>query len=103
MAKSTQNADLNDSTIDRLGRDRLGELVDGIPGVVWLASGDPDSSNQRIDFVSPYVETMLGYSPREWLGTPNFWLSIVHPEDREHAAAVAAAAYAKGEPHTNQF
>src|SRR4030095_16231262 len=60
-------------------------------------------ASQRIDFVSPYVETMLGYSPREWLGTPHFSLSIVHPEEPEHAAAVGAGAYAKGEPHTNQF
>ena len=46
---------------------------------------------------------MLGYSVQEWLRTPNFWLSIVHPDDRERAAAVAADAFARGEAHTNQF
>jgi len=41
------------------------ELLDGIPGVVWEAFGQPDHHQQRIDFVSPYVETMLGYSVDE--------------------------------------
>jgi len=71
-------------------------LVDGIPGVVWEAYGQPDAAHQRIDFISPAVETMLGYSVQEWLGTPNFWLSIVHPDDRARAAARAADAFARG-------
>jgi PAS domain S-box-containing protein len=71
--------------------------------VVWEASGRPDATEQRIDFVSPYAETMLGYSVEEWLRTPNFWLSIVHPDDRAQAAAAAAQAFARGEAHTNQF
>jgi PAS domain S-box-containing protein len=79
------------------------DLLDSIPGVVWEASGQPDRDQQRIDFVSPYVETMLGYTVEEWLETPNFWLSIVHPDDREHAAKAAAAAYAAGASHTNRF
>jgi PAS domain S-box-containing protein len=79
------------------------QIINGIPGVVWEAYGQPDGSQQRIDFVSPYVETMLGYSVEEWLSTPNFWLTIVHPDDREQAAAVAATAFASGEPHINRF
>ena len=78
-------------------------LLDGIPGVVWEAYGRPDASQQRIDFVSSSVETMLGYSVEEWLGTPNFWLSIVHPDDRDRAARVAAEAFTRGETHVNQF
>ena len=36
----------------------------------------------EIDFVSYYVEEMLGYTVEEWLSTPNFWLTIVHGDDR---------------------
>lgn len=84
-------------------RDRALALLDGIPGVVWEAYGRPDAAEQRMAFVSPYVETMLGYSVDEWLATPNFWLTIVHPEDRDQAAAAAAAAFVRGDAHTNQF
>ncbi|HEX8117639.1 MAG TPA: PAS domain S-box protein, partial [Pyrinomonadaceae bacterium] len=64
-------------------RGRLKNLVAHVPGVVWEAWGEPDEESQRIDFVSDYVEQMLGYTVDEWLSTPNFWLSVVHPEDRE--------------------
>lgn len=81
----------------------LQELLGSIPGVVWQAWGEPDAANQRIDYVSNYVESMLGYSVDEWLKTPNFWLSIVHPDDRERAAAVAAATFESDAVGTNEF
>ncbi|HEY3027935.1 MAG TPA: MASE1 domain-containing protein [Pyrinomonadaceae bacterium] len=84
-------------------RQRLNNIVANVPGVVWEAWGHPDGAGQRINYVSDYVETMLGYSVDEWLATPNFWLSIVHPEDREQAARAAAATFASGKKGTNQF
>ncbi|HVG28180.1 MAG TPA: PAS domain S-box protein [Pyrinomonadaceae bacterium] len=74
-------------------RRRLRDLVANVPGVVWEAWGVPDEGSQRIDFVSDYVEQMLGYTVEEWLATPNFWLTIVHPEDRERAAREARAMF----------
>ena len=74
-------------------RQRLRNLVADVPGVVWEAWGDPEADSQRINFVSDHVEKMLGYSVDEWLRTPNFWLSIVHAEDRERAAAEAHAIF----------
>src|SRR5215207_6276268 len=71
-------------------RMRLGQMISSIPGVVWEAWGEPDSSRQRIDYVSDYVTPLLGYTPEEWTTTPNFWLQLVVPEDREAAARVAA-------------
>jgi len=82
---------------------RIADIVAHVPGVVWEAWGKPDASNQRTDFVSGHVEEMLGYSKDEWLSTPNFWLSIVHPEDRERAGAEAAAIFASGEGGTLRF
>jgi PAS domain S-box-containing protein len=84
-------------------RQRLKKIVASVPGVVWEAWGAPDAATQRIDFVSDYVETMLGYSVEEWLSTPNFWLSIVHPEDRERAANSAAVSFAEGEGRRLEF
>ena len=46
---------------------------------------------------------MLGYSEDEWLSTPNFWLSVVHPDDKERAAAEAAAIFASGKGGTSRF
>ena len=84
-------------------RRRVEDIVSHVPGVVWEAWGKPDAANQRIDFVSNHVETMLGYSEDEWLSTPNFWLTVVHPEDKQRAAAEAAAIFASGKGGSSRF
>nr|MDQ2996721.1 PAS domain S-box protein [Chloroflexota bacterium] len=84
-------------------RQRLNNIVASVPGVVWESSGQPNATSQRIDFVSEYVESLLGYSVQDWLETPNFWLTIVHPDDREQAKSQAAATFASLQPGINQF
>lgn len=84
-------------------RKRLRDLIESIPGVVWEAWGEPDSTRQRINFVSDYVQTMLGYRPEEWTAESNFWLRLVHPDDREEAAHVAARTFASGQAGENEF
>lgn len=87
----------------QLHQQRIEDIVAHVPGVVWEAWGKPDAGNQRIDFVSSHVEKMLGYSREEWLSKPNFWLQVVHPEDRERAAAEAAAIFASGKGGSSRF
>jgi PAS domain S-box-containing protein len=84
-------------------RERLNNIVATVPGVVWEAWGQPDAGTQQMNFVSDYVETMLGYSVEEWLSTPNFWLQIVHPHDREEAGREAAANFVSGKSSTVEF
>lgn len=84
-------------------RKRLQDIIASVPGVVWEAWGAPDSTRQQINFVSGYVETMLGYTPEEWTSTPNFWRQIVHPADRERAATTAAEKFARGGVGENEF
>ncbi len=84
-------------------RQRVNNIVATVPGVVWEAWGQPDEKGQRINFVSDYVEPMLGYSVKEWLATPNFWLAIVHQDDRERAAGEASAIFAGKKQGTSEF
>jgi PAS domain S-box-containing protein len=86
-----------------LQRERVADIVAHVPGVVWEAWGQPDAVTQRINFVSNYVEEMLGYSQDDWLSRPNFWLTIVHPEDRERAAAEAAEKFATRKGGISRF
>jgi PAS domain S-box-containing protein len=91
------------TTLVEQQREYFKTILASVPGVVWEAWGQPDASSQRINFVSDYVETMLGYSVEEWLQTPNFWLTIVHPDDREYAAGRATSAFTSGKGSTSQF
>ena len=87
----------------RRERERLLGIVSNVPGVVWEAWGQPDRATQRINFISDHVTRMLGYTVEEWLSTPNFWLTIVHPDDRDAAARRAHEHFLVGGPSTNTF
>ncbi|HEX6288261.1 MAG TPA: PAS domain S-box protein [Herpetosiphonaceae bacterium] len=83
--------------------ERFRTILTTVPGVVWEAWGQPDAATQQIDFVSDYVETMLGYSVQEWLETPNFWLSIVHPDDRAYAVQRANEVFSATDASGSEF
>ena len=72
-------------------RNRLDDILTNVPGIVWENSIDPSTLEQRIVYVSRYVEEMLGYSQREWIEHADVWFNALHPDDRERALAESAA------------
>jgi len=54
-------------------------LVEWIPAAVYTDAVDEYSSTL---FISPQIEKMTGYPPKDWVGEPRFWLDIIHPDDR---------------------
>jgi PAS domain S-box-containing protein len=82
---------------------RIEDIVQHVPGIVWEAWGKPGTDERRVNFISSYVEKMLGYTPAEWLARPGFGLSVVHPDDRERMAVEAAAIYASGKGGSSRF
>ena len=83
--KITEKENISLNTEIQTQRQRLNAIIANIPGVVWEAGLIRDESNQNVNFVSEYVEKMIGYTVDEWACKPNFWLDVIHPEDREHA------------------
>jgi len=75
---------------------RLDEVVSNVPGVVWESRLEPGSTIRKAEFVSPYVERLLGYSVEEWLTTPEFVWSITHEDDRVRVATESEALIASG-------
>ena len=67
-------------------RNKLDEVVSNVPGIVWESRMDPETGERRTTFVSDYVETMLGYTPEEWLAAPaGMGMRIMPEADREQA------------------
>ncbi len=63
-------------------RRRLDNIVTNVPGLVWeiwLGNGGERAGGR--DFVSSQIEEILGYTAREWLDSPRFWMSIIHDDD----------------------
>jgi PAS domain S-box-containing protein len=84
-------------------RQRLDEIVASVPGLVWEVWGRPGTADQRVAFISGHVERMLGYSVEQCLLTPNFLPSIIHPDDRDRAAAEAADSFSSGTGGISRF
>jgi diguanylate cyclase (GGDEF)-like protein/PAS domain S-box-containing protein len=55
-------------------------LIERVPVVVYRAEV---GSEGRWLYVSPQIETLLGYTPEEWQSDPTLWLQRIHPDDRQ--------------------
>ncbi len=66
--------------------ERFRVLVEQLPAFIYTERVEPGSTQaEGMDYVSPYVETMLGYPASAWLDTVGFWEQIILDEDRELA------------------
>jgi diguanylate cyclase (GGDEF)-like protein/PAS domain S-box-containing protein len=61
---------------------RFRDLVERVPAITYVAEPGEDG---RWRYVSPQIETVLGYTPEEWLADPLLWANRIHPDDRERA------------------
>ena len=52
-------------------------LVERLPGLTYISALDGSGS----DFVSPQLETLLGYRPEEWHDDPDLFRRRIHPDD----------------------
>lgn len=68
----------------RAAEDRYRTLVERLPAITYIAelgAGGP------WHYVSPQIESILGFSPEDWLSDPLNWLTDIHSEDREAVIA----------------
>ncbi len=63
---------------------RYRSLVEQLPAVIYIAEY---GAHGRWSYVAPQIESLLGFSPEEWLANPSAWLEQVHPEDKERVVA----------------
>src|ERR1700737_4326148 len=70
-------------------------LVEQIPAVVFIAYLDGGIGEA---YVSPQIETSLGFSQEEWLADPIRWYQQIHPDDKERWSVDAAKMLVTGNP-----
>jgi len=78
---------------------RYRELVQGLDAIVWEA----DPTTWQFTFVSQRAEAILGYPLEQWLTESNFWVNLIHPEDREQAVRFCQAATAERRDHEFEY
>jgi PAS domain S-box-containing protein len=74
---------------------RYKTLIEHIPAIIFVA---PLNLSLGEAFVSPQIETLLGFTQEEWLGDPLRWYQQVHPEDKYRWSLEAAGLFATGQP-----
>ncbi len=56
------------------------KLVQEIPAIIYVDAADDVGSAM---YISPKLEEYIGYSADDWYSSPDFFVQILHPDDRE--------------------
>ena len=75
-------------------------LVERLPAIVYHADFGETGAWR---YVSPQIESILGFSPNEWMADPELWYRQIHPEDRERAIEDETRSRATGEALVSEY
>lgn len=75
-------------------------LVEQIPAVTFMAAIDEGLGEI---YVSPQIETLLGYTAEEWVDNPIMWYQRLHPEDKDRWNAEFSKVVAYGTPFKDVY
>jgi diguanylate cyclase (GGDEF)-like protein/PAS domain S-box-containing protein len=84
----------------RAAEERYRRLVERLPAVSYVAEPGADGVWH---YVSPQIESLLGYSPREWLADRMLWARRIHPDDRARVIAEEERDAATGGPVATEY
>lgn len=84
----------------RDSEDRYRKLTEQIPAVIYTAALDKPSTTS---YVSPQIETLIGFTQAEYGNDPDIWRKQLHPEDRERVLAEVAHAHKTHEPFVSEY
>jgi len=79
---------------------RYRTLVERLPAITYIAEVGVEG---RWQFVSPQIESMLGFSAEEWMANPALWMSRIHKEDREIAIAAEKRVQETGQLYKAEY
>src|SRR6476469_9570455 len=75
-------------------------LVEKLPLIVYIDAPDPVSPSL---YVSPQTVEVLGYTQEEWASSPDFFVGILHPDDRERVVAETSHMIETGERLLSEY
>ncbi|TML25883.1 MAG: PAS domain S-box protein [Actinobacteria bacterium] len=82
------------------GEAKFRALAENVPGITWLTH---DRDRRSLLYISPRVEQLLGYTPREWEAEPDLYSNLLHPDDRERVLAELEATPSNGRPRSSAY
>ncbi len=82
---------------------RFQTVVEQVPAVTYTWDPTLPAGQSHPIYVSPQLESMLGYTPDEWRNDPELWLNVIHPEDRDGVREASDAADRDGSPFLQEY
>jgi len=79
---------------------RYRTLVERLPAITYMAEVGVQG---QWFYVSPQIETMLGYTTNEWMADPALWMSCILQEDQEIAIAAEKRVQESGELYKAEY
>lgn len=61
--------------------ERFRAIVENVPAITYVRDSEALQGKAPASYVSPQIETLLGYSVDEWKADPRLWQELVHPDD----------------------
>ncbi len=92
--ETDENLNFSDEELPDLDS-RYKILVEQIPAIVFMSFLDKGINEA---YISPQVETMLGFTQAEWLEDPIQWFEHLHEEDKTRWSLEAAEMFLTGKP-----
>ncbi len=74
---------------------RYRTLVEQLPAIIYIVEF---GAVNKTTYISPQVESLLGFSQTEWLADPDLWIKQLHPDDRDLVLSEIKRRDASGEP-----
>src|SRR5262249_16554218 len=84
----------------RAAETRYRTLVERLPAITYIAEVGIEG---RWQFVSPQIESILGFSAEEWTADPSLWISRIHKDDREIAIAAEKRVQETGQLYKAEY
>lgn len=78
--------------------ERSQSLIDSVDGIVW----ELDVASFCFTFVSQQATRLLGYPIEDWY-RPDFWVDMLHPEDRDWALQFCLERTRRQQPHDFEY
>ncbi|MEK7863022.1 MAG: PAS domain S-box protein, partial [Chloroflexota bacterium] len=88
----------------RASEEKYRIVLENVDEVVYRVDvSGPDPMQGKVEFVSPRVENIIGFTPEEFVNDPGLWARLLHPEDAPAMIAQTRTIYDTGHGGTREY